>query len=158
TLAVATTKSGAATTCTSAEPFSRVHTLGATRDTLSAMPSVANSSSTRAAESRAIGKNTLPQVQLENRLLRVQPVCRLAPHRGAWPVEDRGADFLAAVRGQAMEHDRALRRPREQRVVHAEPGERAPARRGLRLLTHRCPHVGGHHIGAGRRLRRVADD
>ena len=45
----------------------------------------------------------------QQRLLRVEPVLGLVPHRRLRPVDHRVGHFLAAMRGQAVEEDRARR-------------------------------------------------
>src|SRR5205807_4176675 len=79
--------------------------------------------------------------QLEQRLLRVQAVLRLVPHRGALAVEDAGGDLLAGVRQKAVERNRLRAGAREERLVEAIWLERGPEGGGARLVAHAHPDV-----------------
>ena len=67
-------------------------------------------------------------------------------------LEDGVGDLLAAVRGQAVQHDGVGGGPVDQLVVDGEPLERRKADRPLLLLAHARPHVGVEHRGALGRL------
>ena len=93
---------------------------------------------------------------LQQRLLHVHPVLGLLEDPRLRTLEDLLGDLLAAVRGQAVEDDRAGRGAGEQRRVDGEAPEGLQPRGGLGLLSHAGPHVGHHHVGAGHRLPRIA--
>jgi transcriptional regulator of arginine metabolism len=67
----------------------------------------------------------------------VQAVLGLPPHRRARPVDDRGADLLAAVGRQAVEDDRDRRAEPEEGVVDLVADEGGAPRLG-RLLEELC--------------------
>src|SRR3984957_8745380 len=69
--------------------------------------------------------------------LRMQPVLSLIKHDRSRPVDHVVGDFLAAMRRQAMHHDRTLARILQQRVIDLEPLEVAPALHRLLLAAHR---------------------
>ena len=71
----------------------------------------------------------------QQRLLRVQPVLGLVPHDALRPVDDVGADLLAAVGRQAVQHDRVGRRRGPARRVD---GVR-PKRRLASAFSASCP-------------------
>src|SRR5512138_1280803 len=93
------------------------------------------------------------QQQLEERLLRVQPVLGLVEHRRLRPLDDGVGNLLAAVGRQAVEDDRVRPRAAHEPLVHDEALEAAAALLDLRLLPHARPHVGVEHVRALRRLR-----
>ena len=71
-------------------------------------------------------------------------------------VDDRGRDFLAAVRGQAMQEDTILVRDVKARIVdliHAR--KRLTARGCLAFLTHAGPHIRIEHVRILARLQRI---
>src|SRR5215471_2912298 len=74
----------------------------------------------------------------QQRLLRVQPVLRLIPDDTGRAVDHLGGDLLAAMRGQAVQHDRAGRAEGQQLGAELEGSERGLA--GLRVAgAHRNP-------------------
>ena len=93
----------------------------------------------------------------QQRLLGVQPVLRLVPDRAARAVEHRVGDLVAAVRGQAVQGDRAGRGAVEQRVVDLQGAERRRPVAAVGLLPHRDPGVGDDDLGAVDRGVRVGD-
>src|SRR5690606_27452740 len=86
--------------------------------------------------------------ELEERLLSVEPILRLVPDAALRAVDDLGADLLAAMGGEAMEEDPALRGPSHERLVDQETGEGLPPGLRLGLLAHAGPDVGRDHIRA----------
>ena len=67
--------------------------------------------------------------KLQQRLLGVQAVLGLVPHGRALAVQELRGDLLAGVGGQAVEDDRVLARPGEQRLVEAVGREQRAASR-----------------------------
>ena len=89
-------------------------------------------------------------------LLHVPTVLGLVPDDAVRPVDHLGGDLLAAVGGQAVQHDRVVGRRGQQRVVELPRPEdvgRACVRLGL--PAHRDPRVGGEYAGSGGCLDRV---
>ena len=85
----------------------------------------------------------------------VQPVLGLLPRERARSVEHVAGDLLAAVRRQAVQHDRVGRgAARAARRRCSSRRTRAAARR-LVLLPHRRPDVGRQHVRARRGLARI---
>ena len=66
----------------------------------------------------------------------VHPVFRLLPDAGPGPVDDARRDLLLAMRGEAVQEDRAGCSVAHQRVVDDEAGEGTAASGGLVLLAH----------------------
>src|SRR3569832_2168753 len=77
------------------------------------------------------------------------PVRRLDPGERLRAVEDLARDLLAAMRRQAVQHDRPMRTFREERAIDAVPGERGSALCGRVLLPHRGPYIGRDHRSPG---------
>src|SRR5207237_2629272 len=91
------------------------------------------------------------------RLLDVEAVLRLGPDDRPRAVEDLGGDLFARMSRQAVHHERAGRREREQRLVDAVGPEISEPALALVLLSHRDPGVGDHDVGARYGLARIAD-
>ena len=97
------------------------------------------------------------QEELEQRLLRVQPVLGLLPHHALRAVDHLRGDLLAAVRRQAVHEQRVLLRRLHHLGVDHPVLEVALARLVLRLEAHRGPDVGGDQVGAFRRSHRIEE-
>ena len=84
---------------------------------------------------------------------------RPRPRRGRRAVDDRRRDLLAAVRGQAVQHDRAVGAARASAASSTAYGTNGRARVvRLVLLAHRDPGVGGEDVGAVGGRRGVGGD
>ena len=73
-------------------------------------------------------------------------------------LEHLGGDLLAAVGGQAVQHDRIVRAHARSGVVQLPGREHLCARLCLGLAAHRDPGVGGEHVGVRDGLGGVGDE
>ena len=86
----------------------------------------------------------------------MQAILGLVPHHALRAIEHLGGDFFTAVRGQTMQEDGVRCRQCHEWRVDLIQRKSEGTLRLLLLLPHRGPHVGGHHVGAGRSLARIA--
>src|SRR2546423_2987930 len=118
-----------------------------------------NSPSRRSHHERVLtGQRFAAHERSHDRLLNVEAILGFVPDAALWSLDDVGGHFLAAVRRQAVEKDRLLRRALHELRVDGEAGEGAGALLLLLLLSHRRPDVGVDDVGAVGRLQRVAHD
>ena len=88
-----------------------------------------------------------PQQPHHHGLLRVEAILGLVEHDRLRPIDDLVGDFLAAMRGQAVHHERVARGALEHRLVQLKFLEVAPPLRRFLLLAHRGPGVGVNDVG-----------
>src|SRR5437870_4854933 len=81
----------------------------------------------------------------DDRLLRVEAILRLVEHDAGLAIEHTVRDLFAAVRGQAVHHQRPRVGEAEQRLVDLIAAERLQALLALSLLPHAGPDVAIAH-------------
>src|SRR5438093_269536 len=100
----------------------------------------------------ARGWSTLAHQRRKERLLDVQPVLGLVPDARLRALDHLGRDFLAPMRGEAVQEDGRGIGELHQLGVHRVAAERVAARLRFALLPHRGPNVGVDDVGARHRL------
>ena len=88
----------------------------------------------------------------------MQAVFRLIPDHAVGPVDHFRADFLAAMRGQAMHEQGVVLGPAHQGLVDLIVGEVGQAHLAVVFVAHAGPHIREHEVGAVGGLRRVIAD